>query len=46
MIARHREGAILNQAFARICVALGANAIALWFWAAFAARELPRALAV
>lgn len=37
---------LLNQAFARIYVVLGAIAIALWSWAMLKGRELPRALAV
>ncbi|HSJ65875.1 MAG TPA: hypothetical protein VK922_18480 [Gemmatimonadaceae bacterium] len=37
---------LLNQAFARIYVVLGAVAIALWSWAILGGRELPRALAV
>lgn len=35
---------LLNQAFARIYVVLGAIAIALWSWAILGGRELPRAL--
>lgn len=37
---------LLNQAFARIYVVLGAIAIALWSWAILGARELPRGLAI
>ena len=37
---------LLNQAFARIYVVLGALAIVLWSWAILGGRELPRALAV
>ena len=37
---------LLNQAFARIYVVLGALAIALWSWAILGGRELPRGLAL
>jgi hypothetical protein len=37
---------LLNQAFARIYVVLGAIAIALWSWAILGGRELPRGLAL
>jgi hypothetical protein len=35
---------LLNQAFARIYVVLGATGIALWSWAVLGGHELPRAL--
>jgi hypothetical protein len=37
---------LLNQAFARIYVVLGAIAFALWSWAILGGHELPRGLAV